>query len=121
MFGALALVLSVVGIYGVISYWVNQRTREIGIRTALGAVRGDVIKMVLRRGLVLTCGGIVCGLLAAAALSRLVARFLYDADPLNAEMFLGASLVLVLVTLVACYIPARRATKVDPMTALRYE
>ena len=121
VFGALALVLSVVGIYGVISYWVNQRTREIGIRTALGAVRGDVIRMVLRRGLVLTCGGIVCGLLAAAALSRLVARFLHDADPLNAEMFLGASLVLVLVTLAACYIPARRATQVDPMTALRYE
>ena len=121
VFGALALVLSVIGIYGVISYWVNQRTREIGIRTALGAVRGDVIRMVLRRGLVLTCGGIVCGLLAAAALSRLVARFLYDADPLNAEMFLGASVVLVLVTLAACYVPARRATQVDPMTALRYE
>ena len=121
VFGALALVLSVVGIYGVISYWVNQRTREIGIRTALGAARGDVIKMVLRRGLVLTCGGIVCGLLAAAALSRLVARFLYGADPLNAEMFLGAAAVLVLVTLAACYLPARRATQVDPMTALRYE
>ena len=76
-----------------ISYWVNQRTREIGIRSALGAARGDVIKMVLRRGLVLTCGGIFCGLLAAAALSQLVARFLYGANPLNAEMFLGASLV----------------------------
>ncbi len=121
VFGALALVLSVVGIYGVISYWVNQRTREIGIRTALGAVRGDVIRMVLRRGLVLTCGGIVCGLLAAAALSRLVARFLYDVDPMSVDMFLGASLVLVLVTLAACYIPARRAAKVDLMTALRYE
>ena len=121
VFGALALVLSVVGIYGVISYWVNQRTREIGIRSALGAARGDVIRMVLRRGLVLTCGGIFCGLLAAAALSRLVARFLYGANPLNAEMFLGASLVLVLVALAACYVPARRATKVDPMTALRYE
>ena len=120
-FGLVALLLAVVGLYGVISYWVNQKTREIGIRTALGAGKGDVLKLILERGLKLTGAGIVCGLVAAVALGQVVAGFLYGVSPVDAATFVAVPVMLALVAMLACYLPARRATKVDPMMALRNE
>jgi putative ABC transport system permease protein len=121
IFGALALVLASVGIYGVISYAVSQRTREIGVRMALGARTADVMKMVLRDGLKIVIAGIVFGVVAALALTRLLAGLVFGVSMSDPLIFILVVLLMAAVALLACYIPARRATKVDPMVALRYE
>jgi len=121
VFAALALILSSVGIYGVISYLVGQRTHEIGVRIALGARRLDVLNLILSQGAKLALLGIVIGVAASLALTRLMARMLYGVSSSDPLTFVGVALVLGLVTLAACYIPTRRAMRVDPIVALRCE
>jgi putative ABC transport system permease protein len=121
IFAALAVVLSSVGIYGVISYVVGQRTHEIGIRMALGARPGSVQRMVLGQGTKMTLFGVSIGLASALLLTRLMAKMLFGVSSHDPLTFLGVALLLIFVALAACYIPARRATRVDPMVALRYE
>ncbi len=120
-FAALALVIAVVGIYGVMSYLVTQRSRELGVRIALGARPGDILRLVLREGARLGVLGAGLGVLAAFGTTRAMVRLLYDVSPADPITYTAVSLLLVAVVLVACYIPARRATKIDPMVALRTE
>jgi putative ABC transport system permease protein len=121
IFGALAVTLTALGVYGVISYTVARRTREMGIRLALGAERGTIIAMILRSGLLLVTMGVVPGLVVAFLLTQLMAGLLYDVSPSDPSTFLSVSVALVAMALLASYIPARRAATVDPMVALRYE
>lgn len=121
LFGFLCLILAAVGLYGVTAYSVSRRTNEIGIRMALGAERRNVLWLVVSNGAKLALLGVAAGSLAALALSRVMAGLLFEVAPTDPVAFVTASLVLILVALAACYIPARRATRVDPMIALRYE
>jgi ABC-type antimicrobial peptide transport system permease subunit len=120
-FATTALLLAALGIYGVISYIVSERTRDIGIRLALGAQRGKIMGMVLRQGLGLAMAGAALGLVGSVIVSHLMAGLLYGVSPTDLLTFAGVTLVLTAVALAACYIPARRAMRVDPLVALRYE
>jgi ABC-type antimicrobial peptide transport system permease subunit len=120
-FGALALLMAGVGLYGVMAHSVARRSREIGIRMALGATRNVVLAMVLRRGLILSLVGALLGLLALPAVSRVLASLLYGIGPADPVTLVGSALVLATISLAAAYIPARRATRVDPAEAIRWE
>jgi ABC-type antimicrobial peptide transport system permease subunit len=116
-----ALILGAIGIYGVISYVVSQRTRELGVRLALGAEAGDVRTMVLKQGLILAGSGVVLGLVAAVGLTRLMGALLFGVDPIDPLTFGVVALSLTAVALLASYVPARRASRVDPVVAIRFE
>ena len=121
LFGGLSLVLAVVGVYGVVAYGVARRTREIGIRTALGARRAAVLRMILREGLVMTLGGAVPGMLLAYGIGRLFGGVLYQVSPTDPVVFTLAPAALIASALLASWLPARRAAKLDPLVALRNE
>jgi putative ABC transport system permease protein len=120
-FAAIALLLSALGIYGVTAYSVAQRTREIGIRMALGAQQREVFALLLRQSVVLIASGVALGVAASAALTRFLATMLFDVRPTDPATFLSVVFLLVGVAALACWIPARRAMRLDPVAALRYE
>jgi putative ABC transport system permease protein len=119
--GILGLILAIIGVYGVVSYMATQRTHEIGIRLAMGAVPGEILRMVLRQGVSITALGTVVGICAAFAIARLAGDFIIGVTATDPLTYAGVALMLVAAALAACCIPARRATKVDPIVALRYE
>jgi len=121
LFASLAMILTMLGLYGVISYLVKQRTQEIGIRLALGAQMRDILQMVLKQGMILVFTGVALGLATAWLSTRLISRLLYQVSATDPVTFAAISAFLIVVALLACYLPARRATKVDPLVALRYE
>jgi putative ABC transport system permease protein len=121
IFAGIAAVLGAIGIYGVLAYAVGQRTQEIGIRMALGAERGAVLRLVMGRGLVLIAIGIMLGLAGALGLTRYLSGMLFDLTPLDPATYAAVAIAFALVASLASYLPARRATRVDPVVALRYE
>jgi putative ABC transport system permease protein len=121
IFSGIALVLATAGIYGVMAYFVTQRTREIGVRIALGAQWRDVLTLILRSGMFLVITGLTIGLAGALTLTRLMTSLLFEVSPTDPITLAAVALCVILATLLACYIPARRAIKVDPLVALRYE
>jgi putative ABC transport system permease protein len=120
-FGLLSLLLAAIGLYGILAYSVNQRTHEIGIRMALGAQRSAVLRMMLKQGITMVLIGLVLGLAASFAATRIVASYLFGVTPFDPVTFISAPILMLIVALLACFVPARRATKVDPLVALRYE
>ncbi len=120
-YAALALLLTAIGIFGVISYSVSQRTAEIGVRIALGARSGDVVRLVLGQGIAMTIGGMVVGIVASIGLARLLRSQLFAVSPVDPGVYAGVAAILALVALGACLIPARRAMRVDPVDALRHD
>ena len=121
LFAGIALTLAMLGIYGVMAYSVAQRTHEVGIRMALGAQKSNVLGLVIKNGMILTLIGIAIGLAIAFSLTRLMGALLFEVAPTDATTFAAVPILFIVVALIACYIPARRATKVDPVVALRYE
>src|SRR5262249_17423391 len=121
LFAALALALAVVGLYGLVSYTASRRAHEIGVRLALGAEKRDVLRLVVGQGVKLTLRGFVSGPVGPLTLTRFLSSLLYGVKPTDLPTFLAVPLILIAVALLASYVPARRATKVDPLVALRYE
>jgi len=120
-FAMLALVLGIIGIYGVLSFLVSRRTREVGIRLALGAQRIDILWLVMKEGVRFALIGVSLGLISGLALSRILASELYGVSPADPATFLATAVMMSVITLLACYIPTRRAMRVDPIVALQYE